>query len=104
MPIEMRRIVEGGEYVSAITVVCDACGNDIKAASRAWYVWFFASLEEGARTHVYFAHKGKCVDHVESLHGSPMWSGELIEFVTFLARNIGIDTSKPLPLTLSAIR
>ena len=93
----MLRIVDGGGYASAPTVVCDACGSDIKNASLAWYLWFFTSLEEGARTFVYFAHKGACINHLEAIHGPPMWSGELCEFVTFLARNIGIDTSKPFP-------
>ena len=102
MPIEMLRIVEGGEYASAPTVVCDACGRDIKNASLAWYLWFFASIEQGARTSVYFAHKGACIDHLEAIYGQPMWSGELREFVTFLARSIGVDTSKPFPMMISA--
>jgi hypothetical protein len=88
MPIETVRVVDGGEYVSALTVVCDACGSDIKKASLAWYVWFYTSLEDGERTPVYFAHKGACLDVIEARHGQPMWSGELKEFTTFLTRNI----------------
>jgi hypothetical protein len=97
MPIEMLRIFDGGESISSPIAVCDACDKEIENAGRAWCVWFYESLEAGERVPAYFAHKGACVNRLEEMHVGPMRSGEMKEFITFLARNIGIDTSKPFP-------
>jgi hypothetical protein len=96
MGLGIQGLMANGMPASAPRLFCDACNERIDDASRAEYLWRYETDEIDDRVPILFAHKGRCIHLIEQRYGH-MYSGELVEFITLLARNVGIDTDEPFP-------
>lgn len=65
-------------------VYCDACDQPITDPGMAWVMYDPA---DEPRPAVLFAHKGRCIRHLEATHDNYLWSSEFREFHNHLAHN-----------------
>ena len=104
MGIEMEtRVGKRGEVRAGVSVFCDACDERLADGRQANYLWQWQK-EGGARTKIYFAHKGDCTRRIEAaLSVNHLHWESLNDMPIRLAANLRLDVKKKLPVPLGAI-
>lgn len=89
MPIKMMQTDSGAGPV----IVCDFCGERIKEASEANYIWDDKDAEAGSLTDIYFVHNRRhCDEGLQRQMGKMIDnSAELPILIPYLIRNLNVD-------------